>query len=183
MVINNIDINIQQIQEHEITEKQHQAIQALLQQAFPSYPKNRSYFHQIPSFRYLVWHNDELIAHLGVNHRVISLNNELASIFGVMDLCVKTDFQSNKIAARLITRLEKLSHKSNIDFLVLVAEQHDFYLNNGFKLVKNTARWLMVHQRASFGIAQRKLDDCLMIKSINGKSWEKGTVDFLGAMF
>jgi hypothetical protein len=41
----------------------------------------------------------------------------------------------------------------------------------------------MVHQQASFGIAQRKLADCLMVKSISGKSWEKGVVDFLGAMF
>ncbi len=183
MVIKNIDLRIERIEELHITKSQHLKIHELLEHSFPHYPNNQSYYNQIPSFRYLAQSEGEIIGHLGVNYRIIGLNERPVKIFGITDLCIQKSFQSNRIAASMMEKLEELAVRCDIDFLVLIAKQHDFYIENGFQLVQNTGRWLMIRDNRSFGIAQRKLTDCLMVKSMNGMEWERGTADFLGSIF
>ena len=54
---------------------------------------------------------------------------------------------------------------------------------NGFKLVDNTCRWLIVNQQKTLGIAHRKIADSLMVKPLGSKEWKDGIVDFLGPIF
>ena len=43
----------------------------------------RSYFKQLPHFRYVVFEEDTLVARMGVNHRVIRVGDYVFTIFGV----------------------------------------------------------------------------------------------------
>ena len=173
----------QRIEEHQISDTDHIKIQALFAQCFPEYPKERSFFKQVPSFRYLVWDEDVLVANLGVDHRMINMNDELVSIFGIVDLCVSIQFQSQQIASTLLAQLEELARQSNIDFLVLVTGEHQFYRKQGFELVQNTCRWLIINRDKSLGIGHRRISESLMVKPLGIKSWEEGLVDFLGVIF
>lgn len=183
MIAKDINLDIYQIEEYQLSGLEHFKINQLLQQAFIGYPPNKSYYNQAPTFRLLAYEGEQLIGHLGASYRNITLNRQLLPVLGISDLCVDVRFQSQKIASRLLGQLELFAKKTAVEFLVLIAEQHDIYLDNGFKLVNNRGKWLIIKQEMSLGIAHKKLNNCLMIKSIKGKKWETGTVDFLGTMF
>ena len=89
-------MRIQRIEEFKINKKRHSEISELLKLCFSSYPSNRSFYKQFPSFRYLVLVEKHLIAHLAIIHRMIKVGEKNFVIFGVSDLCVHPDFQQKK---------------------------------------------------------------------------------------
>ena len=171
------------LEEFTINKKQQSDIRALLQLCFTTYPTDRSYFNQLPAFRYLVYDGKMLIGHLAAVHRVIKFDEEIATIFGVTDLCVHPDFRDRDIASELLQNLEDLGKKHGIELIVLISKDNKFYKKNGFKIYTNKLRWLMTNQHQSFGIVQRSLEDSLMVKKIGRKKLASGTVDLLGSLF
>jgi len=69
-------MDIQRIEEFKITSSQKEAIQLLLSECFSGYPKDRTYYKQLPTFRYLAFQKDQLIGHLAVDHRMIAINQQ-----------------------------------------------------------------------------------------------------------
>ena len=176
-------MKIRRFEEFKINKKQHFEISELLKLCFSSYPSNRSFYKQFPSFRYLVFEEKKLIAHLAIIHRMIKVGEENFIIFGVSDLCVHPDFQQKKIASVLLDDLEILGKKHKIDFITLIAQEQKFYKKNGFKVYNNDCRWLIINEIQSLGLAQRNLDNALMVKALSEKKWREGMVDFLGCLF
>ena len=179
------------IEESKIKINQHLEIHQLLKQCFSAYPADRSFYKQFPSFRYLVYSlnteltvmGKKLVAHLAVIHRMIKVGDKNFSIFGVSDFCVHPDFQKNNVASVLLQELEKLGKKRGIDFIVLVAQEQDFYKKNHYQSHNNTCRWLIINDIQSLGLAQRSLNNALMVKALGDEEWGEGVVDFLGPMF
>ena len=176
-------MKIDRLEEFAIKEKTKIQIGSLLKSCFSDYPSDRIYYKQIPSFRYLVWDKKQLIAHMAVEHRYINIGATIASIFGVVDLCVRADAQNKKIASKLLEELEKLANASTIDFIVLVAKEKTLYLKNGFQSVDNTCKWLLIINHQTIGVRQRKIGEDLMIKVIGKKKWNDGIFDYLGHVF
>ena len=176
-------MKIQRIEEFKVNKKQHLEISELLKLCFSSYPADRSFYKQFPSFRFLVFEEKKLIAHLAIIHRIIKVGEESVVIFGVSDLCVHPDFQHKKIASVLLEELESLGKKHKIDFITLIAQEQKFYKKNGFQAVNNDCRWLIINEIQSLGLAQRSLDNALMIKPLSEKNWGDGMVDFQGSLF
>ena len=176
-------MHTQRIEEFLISSTTHQQIAQLFAECFPEYPHKRSYLKQVPTFRFLVWEEDNLIAHLGVEHRFIRMGDAVIRIFGVADLCVSEAYQSQKIASSLLTELHQLGKGNSIDFIVLASGEHEFYEKLGFKLVQNTCRWLMINEHQMLGIAHRRIEESLMVKPVGDKQWKSGLVDFLGHIF
>lgn len=174
---------IEVIEEYNLSSSYQKKIASLLQEAFPTYPAGKYYFNQLPSFRYLIWNDKKLIAHMGIEHRIIRLGDEIFRIFGLVDLCVAKGFQSQKIASSFLKRIEKQAKECHIDFLLLATEGFDLYIKHGFKLVENTSKWLVIRKSESLGVLHRKLEDCLLYKPVNDKKWKDGTLDFLGTLF
>ena len=178
-----MDIKVQRLEEFQIARKTHGAIAELLQLCFPGYPPDRSYFKQVPTFRYLVWHKDYLIGHMGVEHRVLNNAGSLLAIFGIVDLCVHPEFQHRKLGSRLIMEVETLGKVHGIDFLVLLARDFDLYQAHGFLPVYNDCQWLVINEHRTYGVAHRSLGDGLMVKPLGQRPWVEGQVDFLGHIF
>lgn len=176
-------MKIQRIEEFKINKKQHSEISELLKLCFSSYPSNRSFYKQFPSFRYLVFEEKKFIAHLAIIHRMIKVGEENFIIFGVSDLCVHPNFQQKKIASVLLQKLETLGKKHKIDFITLIAQEQNFYKKNGFNVYNNDCRWLIINETQSLGLAQRNLDNSLMVKTLGEKKWKNGMVDFQGCLF
>jgi len=169
------------IMEDEITARQHELIGSLLRESFPDYPQ-RSYFKQIPQFRLLDWRDEKLLAHTGVEHRVIRNGDSILRIFGVIDLCVASAERSRGLASRLLTDLESLARSAGVDAIVLVADDSRVYDAAGYSMVENSARWVMINDHETIGIAERPLAG-LMVKMLGTKTWQPGLVDFLGYLF
>lgn len=178
-----MSINIEIVEEYKLRSDVKQQIQTLLRDSFVNYPEGKHFFNQIPTFRFLVWNDEVLVGHMAIDYRLMTLDNEPIQVFGIVDLCVATSFQSQKLATVLLAKLNEQASQSGIDFILLIAERFDIYFANGFELAENKAKWLMLRDNASFGVIHRKLKDCLLVKSVNGKKWTNETVDFLGALF
>ena len=155
-----------------------------MEYSFEQYPTTRTYYKQLPHFRYLVWDDDILVAQMGIEHRVIALGKQAARIFGIVDLCVDDEYRSQGIASTLLQKLETLGETSNIDFVVLFADDHGLYKKNNYQVVNNTYRWLMINDHESLGVTNRTMPDTVMVKPLGYKSWNnKAIVDFMGHVF
>jgi len=176
-------MKIERIEEFKISNEVHEKIADLLKNCFSEYPGNRDYYKQIPTFRYLIWHKKHLIGHMGVEHRMIKIGEVVASIFGVSDICILKAYQSQKMGSALLQKLDKLARSNDIDFLILIASKFKLYEDNGFQLVKNTCRWLMINDHQTLGVNHKNIKSCLMVKEIGEKRWNGGLMDFLGAIF
>ncbi len=176
-------IEFQRIEEFQINSALHQSIQGLLQSCFAGYPEGRSFFKQMPDFRYLAHYENNLVAHMAVEHRQINNAGQLIRIFGIADLCVAEAHRHQRIATRLLTELQTLGKLHQIDFLVLQAQNHELYQKNGFLLQNNLCQWLLIQNNQTLGVARRRLAQSLMVKPLGDKNWKSGLTDFLGYVF
>lgn len=167
--------------EWELNAEQHAAITELRNACFPDYAVPRSWFKQRPQLRYLIGRGRELVAHMGVEHRMISIAGEPVQIFGVVDLCVAEDHRGQGHAGRLLEALEAHARECGIDALVLMADDPRLYRRHGYSLRPGPATWLRIDEHKSYGVAEESLQD-LMIKPLKGELPE-GPVDVLGHLF
>ncbi|PSB52095.1 GNAT family N-acetyltransferase [Chamaesiphon polymorphus] len=174
---------IEIIPEYEISDDTHKLINQLLVESFPDYPLDRSYYKLLPQFRYLVWADNNLVAQVGIEHRVITNNGHPVRIFGVIDLCVALSYRSQKIATKLLQQIAELGNMGKIDFLVLFADDSRLYVENGYHKVTNICRWMKVDEHQIIGIGEESMADCMMVKKLGEKKWQDGIVDLLGYLF
>lgn len=176
-------MNIKRVEEFLIDKSLRIKIHSLLSECFPDYPKGKTYYKQLPTFRLLAWEADNLVGHLAVEYRVMNNDGSLIHVFGIADLCVAHNFQHQKIGTQLLDQLEKLGKTNEIDFLLLIAKDHELYLKNNFTLVENTCKWLFTNQHETLGVMQRQLQSSLMVKALGKKIWKPNKLDFLGHIF
>lgn len=176
-------MRIEVIREYEISQATHKLANQLLVESFPEYPLGRSYYKLLPQFRYFVWDNEQLIAQMSIEHRVITNSGVPTKIFGVIDLCVAASHRRQGIATELLQQIEQLGKASGIKFLILFADDDRLYLRHGYQRVENVCRWLKVDEHKTLGIGEASLADCLMVKPLATQQWKKGTVDLLGYLF
>jgi predicted N-acetyltransferase YhbS len=171
------------IEEYRLEAGQRQAIARLLERAFPGYPSGRSYFKQLPSFRFLAYTGDYLAGHLAIEHRMIRVGNSPVRIFGIADLCVDPDLQLRQTGSRLLVEAEKEAALHGVDFMVLIGHEQAFFQKMGYSLQNNRCRWVSIGDHQLIGLVEGRLPGGLWIKSVSGKQWGDGVIDFLGYMF
>lgn len=179
-------LEIKVIYEHEITENLSIRIQKLLNEGFTDiYPKDRIYFKQIPHMRFLAFNDlNELIGHVGIDHRIMNLNGNPIRVIGIIDLCISQEHRSKGIGSKLLKEVELFFRDTKIDFILLFTENKRIYEKNGYKLVENKCKWLKIdiHSQMSKGIGDEVIEG-MMIKEINSKNWNDGTLDLLGYLY
>lgn len=168
--------------EFDISSQVHQQI-TKLHNICSDYHHSRSYFKQLPHFRYLAFADDKLVAHMGVDHRVIRVGDSIFSIFGVIDLFVRPSDRRQGIASHLLNLLTELAQSKSIDFLFLVSGNDRFYLKNGFKAVSQECSWLGIEEHQNCGILTETIEKNFMVKQTGDKSWIDAPIDLLGYMF
>jgi N-acetylglutamate synthase-like GNAT family acetyltransferase len=121
---------------------------------------------------------------MGVDHRAIKIGGEISYIFGVIDLCVSENYKNKGIGTNLLRTLGGLALKSNVDFIILMADNEEIYIKNGFHHVSNgLTTWLAIEDVKSHSLITRNLSHCFMYKSVNLKQWPGGEIDMLGYLF
>ena len=168
--------------EFDLTPDIHQQITKLKNLSFPETKRNRSYFKQLPHFRYLVFDDDLLVGHMGIDHRVIRVGDRVFSIFGIIALCIKPNYQGRGIASQLLQTVTELAQEKAIDFLFLVAHDNRIYLKNGFQAVSAPCSWLGIEDHNNCGVLAETIEE-FMIKQTGEKLWVDKPIDLLGYMF
>ncbi|MFD7863023.1 GNAT family N-acetyltransferase [Streptomyces sp. NPDC057682] len=176
-------VTIESRAEHDIDAGTHRKIHRLLAESFPGYP-SRSYFKQLPHLRYLAWEGDgdTLVAHVGIDHRMIRNGDTPLRVFGIVDVCVAASARSRGMASSILSDIETTARSSGADALLLFADDPRLYLANGYQQVSNDAKWLMLHEHETFGIAEKPVSE-MMVKMLSDDPWGEGAVDLLGYLF
>ncbi len=175
---------LHRVEEFQINKALHLKVQSLLELCFADYPVSQDFLHQKPNFRYLMLDDKKLVGHMAVDHRIIQLDDQVFSIFGIVDLCVHPDYQHKKHASKLIQTLEALANEHEVEALLLFSNLFSFYEKLGFQKKSNKCRWLMIQNNVSLGVARRSLDNCLMVKILSDKKWpSEKELDLLGHVF
>ena len=172
-----------QIPDHQLNPTQRAAIATLLQRCFPQFPAGRTHFRQLPHFRVLA-HNEagQLCGHLAVEHRMVNNAGQLYRIFGLADVCVHPDERTKGLGTNMLTFLAQLAREAEIDALLLIAHDPEFYLKNDFLAVDNDCKWLFIQGDQTLGVLNRKIAG-LMVKTLREQTWAPGQLDLLGHIF
>lgn len=177
-------VTIDLVSEFHLTDSAKAELRALLPACFPEAGYNgRIYYKQLPHHRLILSEDKKIIGQLGIDFRVMNLNNALVTVFGVIDLAVHPSCQGKGYGARLMLAFEQLAknHANNIDFLFLVTDKPSFYERLGYKTTLQKVAWLKINEGKNCGLGYEQVDDCcLMVKSIGDKLWEDGELDMLG---
>lgn len=165
--------------EIEVSNAQHEAIQALRNKAFPDHQVSRSYHKQLLHMRALQYHDNQLIGYMGLDYRVVNVGGEVYKVLGVSDFCIDSAWQRKGIGSGMLAQLADYARDKDVDFIILISELHDFYVANGFQLVESHASWLRIHEHTNYGVGVEYVDE-LYVKPMKDKSWPAGHMDWLG---
>ena len=176
-------ITIVRVAEPEIGANLSRRLQSLLQACFSGYP-GRSYFKLPPHFRYLAMTGSgDVAAQMGVEFRVIRLDDTVLRMFGVVDLCVQEVQRSRGLAGRLLEDVTELARSCGMAFIVLFADDDRLYTRNGWARVTNRCSWVKINEHVTLGLAQRADPGVMMVKAVGEQAWPEGDVDLLGHLF
>ena len=175
-------MRIERLAEYEITPDFQTAIHHLLAVDFPGLIE-QSLLQALPHSRYLVWLDDELIAHASIHHRQILIGDSPTRIFGISHLCVAAEHRSQCIATILLNQIESLAYSGNVEFLLLFAEDSRLFTANEYQQAENLCRWVELREGKMVAIAEGTLAPYLMVKPLGSLAWQAGLVDLLGPAF
>lgn len=119
---------------------------------------------------------------MGLDYRVMNLNEEPIKVLGIIDLCVDTDFQGKGVASTMLTRVAEHAQDKDVDLIILIADDPSLYIKNGFQCFEADAAWLRVQEHKNYGVAEERLND-LYVKPLRGQIVTKGALDWLGYMY
>ena len=176
-------MHIERLLEYEISPDTHRAIQALRNSCFVEHQVSRSYGKQLPHFRILASEGQELVGHVGVDHRVMRFDEQVYSVFGVVDLCVAEDMRGKGIGGALLLKIEEYARKGGIDVLFLLCYRPDLYLRHSFQGLDAECNWLGIDEHKNLGMLSENLSGAIMMKPLGMDRLPAGPIDFLGYMF
>ncbi|MEZ4979944.1 MAG: GNAT family N-acetyltransferase [Chitinophagales bacterium] len=66
----------------------------------------------------------QIIGQLGIDFRVMRLNENAVNVFGLIDLCVDREFRAKGLAKALLAEFERIARTGSykVDFLFLVSD-------------------------------------------------------------
>lgn len=177
-------LEIRKYTELELTKDVQEQIAILLQKCFHETDFNgKHYFKQLPHYRLLAYEDEMLVGHVGIDYRVMRLNDQAITIFGIKSLCVLEERRNIYIGSFLLEEAEKLAQSSNADFMFLFATNGSIYKKHGFEYVDNICTWLKINNHQSIGIGNEFIQNEIMVKEISNKKWETGNLDLLGYLY
>jgi predicted N-acetyltransferase YhbS len=175
-------VRIERLEEFRLTPTVREQIAALLKEGFGVYPEGRTFYKQLPDFRYLAWDEDSLLGHLAAEYRIINVGGHVLPIVGVADLCVTPSRQQERIATQMLQQLEALAREAGVEFILLTGSEPNVYQGMGFERLERACRWLLMNNLSTLGVIRRSVSN-IMIKCLGERPWPEGEIDFLGHIF
>ena len=171
------------IVEHELDDKDTEALQELLGECFPAFLSDRIFYKQLPDFRVLRRQGGQLVGQVGVDHRMIRVGQTPLEIFGVVDLCVAPDFRSCGHGEELLRAVERKAVAHDIDGIMLFADDHRLYDRCQYEQIERKVTWLGIDEFESLGVLVDTLSGCMMVKPLTVAGWPAGDIDMMGYLF
>ncbi|WP_025543119.1 GNAT family N-acetyltransferase, partial [Vibrio parahaemolyticus] len=73
-----------------------------------------------------------LVGYMGLDYRVVSVDDEIYKVLGVSDFCVEQSSQRNGIGTVMLSQLSEYASSKDVDFIILISDLDAFYTANGY---------------------------------------------------
>ncbi len=135
--------------------------------------RRQRYFKDKPQHRYMRWHQGQLIAHIAVHEKQVSIDGESKSICGIAEVCVAEDHRGKGLVKELLAEIHQQRAEAGDAFSVLFGDT-EVYSSSGYQDVANVSccfdgeNWVKV--------------DHVMVKILN-QEWPNQPVKLIGIPF
>ncbi len=177
-------LEIRKYSEFELSEEIQEQVAILLQKCFQETDYHGlHYYKQLPQYRLLAYEDEMLVGHIGIDYRIMRLNDQPIKVMGIISFCVVEERRRHYIGSFLLEEVERLATDANADFIFLFSKVASIYLKHDFKPVDNICTWLKIDNHKSLGMGDEFIQKEIMVKKISCKKWEAGNLDLLGYLY
>ena len=179
------NIHLDWLREFDLSYPLEKNLVRLLQDCFhPLYP-NRRFYKQLPHLRLIASDlNGQMIGQVGLDYRVMNLNQKPIYVLGIIDLCVQEQWRGQGVGRAILEEVIQVAEQRQVDFLLLFADNTNIYEQVGFQQVSNRCTWLQINEEHQTirGIGEAVFDE-LMIRPVGDRIWTDGPLDLMGYLY
>lgn len=176
-------MTVETIPEHLLTNADEAAIAALLARCFTTDFGGRSFFQTRHSWRHLLRHRGQAIAHLAVQLRSVRLGEDLLTIAGIADVATDPDHRGQGHAAALLQVALTTARQSPASHVLLFGTAK-LYPAAGFRPIRNPLTYIDLTDARSGQLHRDRPEDHLQVLDLSDTPWdETKPLDLLGGLF
>lgn len=171
------------IPEHLLTNADDTAIANLLARCFKTDFGGRSFFQTRHSWRHLIRHDGQIVAHLAVQLRAVRLGDDLLTIAGIADVATDPDHRGQGHAATLLQAAITTARQSPASHVLLFGTAK-LYPAAGFRPIQNPLTYIDLTGARSGQLYRERPEDHLQVLDLATTDWdETKPFDLLGGLF
>jgi predicted N-acetyltransferase YhbS len=179
-------MQIETIHEVNLTKADDAAIAALLSRAFGQIGdddfEGRSYYKQRHHLRVLGREGGDLIGHIALTFRMVTLGDETLPIIGLAEVATHPDHGGKGVASALLKETIRVASGTQAEFILLFGD-HPIYTRRGFRRVQNELRYVGIEGGRTGTVITRATKN-LKVMALGDKQWDDtASLDLLGHIF
>jgi predicted N-acetyltransferase YhbS len=175
-------MQIERIDETQLSPTDETAINVLLRRAFGNDFGNRSFHQQRHSFRLIIRQGPQVVGHMALCYRAVRLGDNLFNVIGLAEVSTDPDLQGQGIASALMREAIAQAKATQADFFMLFGDK-SLYAGNGFQKKNNVLIYTDFHD-AKTGAIHHEPAKGLMTLPLTDMPWDDtATLDLLGHAF
>lgn len=174
---------VETIPEHLLTNADDAAIAQLLARCFTTDFGGRSFFQTRHSWRHILRHDGQVIAHLAVQLRAVRLGEDLLTIAGIADVATHPDHRGRGHAATLLQATLTTARQSPARHVLLFGTAK-LYPAAGFRPIQNPLTYIDLTGARSGPLHRARPEEHLQVLDLADTPWDGSKpLDLLGGLF
>lgn len=176
-------MTVEMIPEHQLTNADDAAIATLLARCFRTDFGGRSFFQTRHSWRHVLRHDRQIIAHLAVQLRAVRLGGDLVTIAGIADVATDPGHRGKGHAATLLQAALTTARYSPARHVLLFGTAA-LYPAAGFRPASNPLTYLDLTGATTGSLHRDRSEDHLQVLDLGPQVWDAiKPLDLLGGLF
>jgi predicted acetyltransferase len=171
-------MNIQYLKDTDVSVELDKKIRTLLCNCFikdqdTAIFKRQRYYNEMPKHRYILWDQDELIAHVAVHNKEVLINDVPYPICGIAEVCVHPGYRKQGMVKIILEKIHLARMEIGDAYSILFGDE-EVYLSSSYRVVDNL-KALDLNQ-------EWNITGHTMVHVLN-KKWPEGEVKLVGIPF
>ncbi len=138
----------------------------------------RRYFKEAPAYRWYLESDDEIISHVALHEKIITVDNKKIKIGGIAEVCTHPDYRYKGLTKIILKLADDWLIKQGYKYAMLFGDNR-VYSSSGYFNIDNEIKY--VEYLTNEVKIERNKD--VMVKLLSGEPWPNGLVDLNGPTF